>query len=403
MVLLTKKPFALLDVNKNPLLYAVLKRTFYNHFCAGENRTEVTSTIRNIKDIGFKGVILTYAREIVVDERSKQERGLGMQEIARSETDNGLAEKEKFADVEAWRSGVLDTLEMVGEGDFLALKFTGAGPTVAEALRGNKPLPQPMQDALDTICRRALQRNVRILVDAEQQSVQPAIDAIALKLMSEHNRGSMATVYNTYQMYLKSSIGTLDRHMREAGRDGHILGVKIVRGAYMNSEPRELIHDSKNDTDAAYNNSVKAMLQASYVDTSKDVDAKPPAIDLFIASHNKESALTALECHQDRLAQGLPTVNKIAYGQLLGMADEVSCGLLLKGKGIAVDSKGDAPKATGPEVYKCLSWGTLEDCLSYLVRRAVENKDAVTRTKSEQIMTRRELWRRSKAIFGMNA
>lgn len=122
MLLLTKKRFSILDVNKNPLLYAILKRTFYNHFCAGENQREVTSTIQNIKDIGFKGVILTYAREIVVDERTKQERGLGLQSVSQGDAGTQLAEKEEFADVGTWRSGVLETLEMVGEGDFLALK-----------------------------------------------------------------------------------------------------------------------------------------------------------------------------------------------------------------------------------------------------------------------------------------
>lgn len=122
MMLLTQKRFAILDINKNPILYAILKRTFYNHFCAGENEAEVTSTIRSIKDIGFKGVILTYAREVVVDERTKQERGLGLQATSEDGSENQLAEKEKFAEIEAWRSGVSETLEMVSEGDFLALK-----------------------------------------------------------------------------------------------------------------------------------------------------------------------------------------------------------------------------------------------------------------------------------------
>lgn len=265
-----------------------------------------------------------------------------------------------------------------------------------------------MQDALESICGRALHRNVRILVDAEQQSVQPAIDAIALQLMSKYNRATTAVLYNTYQMYLKSSIGTLNRHMRQAARHGYTLGVKIVRGAYMNSEPRELIRDSKNDTDVAYDRSVKAMIHARYVTddsekTSQNCDTKAPPIDLFIASHNAKSALSALQWHQERLTHGLPTINKIQYGQLLGMADEVSCGLLQKGQETQADTKDDTKSVRGPDVYKCLSWGTLEDCMSYLVRRAVENKDAVTRTQSEQIATKTELWRRSKAFFGLTA
>lgn len=176
----------------------------------------------------------------------------------------------------------------------------------------------------------------------------------------------------------------------------------------MNSEPRQLIHDSKADTDAAYDSSVKAMIDAKYViqageQTLADKDPKSPTVDLFLASHNQESALSALQWHQKRLSEGLPTVNKIQYGQLLGMADEVSCGLLQKGQETTTDTEHSSSRVAGPDVYKCLSWGTLEDCMSYLVRRAVENKDAVTRTKSEQVATKKELWRRSRAFLGLNA
>lgn len=265
-----------------------------------------------------------------------------------------------------------------------------------------------MQEALDQICARALQRNVAILVDAEQQSVQPAIDAIALDLMSKYNRDGRAIVYNTYQMYLKSMIANLNSHMHKSADEGYTLGVKIVRGAYMNSEPRELIHDTKEDTDIAYDSSVKAMLQRRYVSEDESasgskVDSDDPSVDLFVASHNKESALAALSLYQERVSQNLPTVGKIQYGQLLGMADEVSCGLLQKGREDQEKAKDSQAKAVAPEVYKCLSWGTLEDCLSYLVRRAVENRDAVSRTKSEQIATKKGLWRRIKHAFRLSS
>lgn len=122
LLLVTKKPFALLDVSRNRLLHALLKKTFYDHFCAGENRNEVTSTVQSIKDMGCKGVILTYAREIVVDEKTGQDRGLGAQEASGNTESTDLPEKEKYADIDTWREGVLETLDMVREGDILALK-----------------------------------------------------------------------------------------------------------------------------------------------------------------------------------------------------------------------------------------------------------------------------------------
>lgn len=122
LLLVTKKRFALLDVSRNRLLHVLLKKTFYDHFCAGENRDEVTSTVQSIKDMGCRGVILTYAREIVVDEKTGQDRGLGAQKASANTESTDLPDKEKYADIDTWREGVLETLDMVREGDILALK-----------------------------------------------------------------------------------------------------------------------------------------------------------------------------------------------------------------------------------------------------------------------------------------
>ena len=113
---------ALFSVEKNPLLHAIFKSTLYKHFCAGENVGEVKTTIENIKDMGFRGVILTYAREVVVDSSTEQEVGVGALEYKKDATE---LEKEVAFDegIQAWRDGVLETASMLGEGDFLALKY----------------------------------------------------------------------------------------------------------------------------------------------------------------------------------------------------------------------------------------------------------------------------------------
>lgn len=123
---LSKPHGALFSVEKNPFLYWLLKKTLYTHFCAGENKREVTATIRWIKEMGFKGVILTYAREVVVDETSKQEEvGVGAHEISKG--DVVVPEAGIFDEgIEAWRQGVLETVGMIGEGDFLALKYVSS-------------------------------------------------------------------------------------------------------------------------------------------------------------------------------------------------------------------------------------------------------------------------------------
>ncbi|KAH7018912.1 FAD-linked oxidoreductase-like protein [Ilyonectria destructans] len=380
----------LFNIEKNPLLFSTFKNTLYNHFCAGENVREVTSTIQQIKDMGFRGVILTYAREVVVDASSEGPND-GQQKSSKLESSESVEDQ----DIEAWRQGVLETVLMVGEGDFLALKFTGAGGSVIDALSSGKVLPAQMIKALDEICENAVMRQASILVDAEQQFVQPAIDNIAVELMRKYNRGKNATVYNTYQAYLKVTPQVLLQHLHLANDEGFTIGVKLVRGAYINSEPRRLINDTKEDTDNSYNRIASGLLQSKYEDLDKYSGSGFPNLELLLATHNKESALKAHALQKKRSISGLP-LTKVQYGQLMGMADEVSCTLLqLKG--------GESPqeRAASPEVYKCLSWGTLGDCMSYLLRRAVENRDAVSRTKTEYLALRGETWRRLKKSVGL--
>jgi hypothetical protein len=117
----TKPHSPLFSVEKNPVLNALFKSTIYRHFCAGEDVREVKNTIGNIKDMGFKGVILTYAREVVIEASGEQEVGVGVKEVK----EEGIPAQEPAFDegIEAWRQGVLETASMLEERDFLALKY----------------------------------------------------------------------------------------------------------------------------------------------------------------------------------------------------------------------------------------------------------------------------------------
>lgn len=257
------------------------------------------------------------------------------------------------------------------------------------ALAANQPLPDQMSAALREICSAAVERQARIFIDAEQQSVQPAIDNIALNLMKQFNIDGKTVVYNTYQAYLKSTPATVLAHLKLADEQKFTLGIKLVRGAYIAAEPRGLINDTKSDTDDSYNSIAEGVIKRRYGELGNG--EKPfPSAELFLATHNKESALLASTLINEQVAAGLPAT-RVQYGQLLGMADGVSCRLLQLGDNDTVTSS-----STAPEVFKCLSWGTLGDCLSYLFRRAVENRDAVGRTKEEYLQLRQEVFRRMK-------
>ncbi|THY14496.1 proline oxidase [Aureobasidium pullulans] len=378
----------LLSVDKNPLIHAILRKTFYDQFCAGETRKDTVSTIKGLKDMGFRGVIMTFAKETVFDHRTKTEHGVGEALLINKE--KGLLVESvntQNADIDTWRKGTLETIDLPEGTDYLAVKLTGAGPTVTAAFADQKPLPKQMTDALDEIATKCQQRDVRILVDAESQRFQWGILDTTLNLMRKFNRSDRALIYNTYQAYLKSTASTIHKHMETASKENFTLGLKLVRGAYINSDERSLIHDTKEDTDSAYNTIALGALKQEI--GKYGGDGLPfPKVNLFLASHNKPSVLAAHALHQSRIQVGLPTV-PVGFGQLQGMSDEVSFGLL------ALKQK----DGQTPEVYKCSTWGSMSECLAYLLRRAVENRDAVSRTGDELNALRSEAWRRMKGMF----
>lgn len=94
----------LLSAERNPLLAKLLKSTFYAQFCIGENKKEVSqNTVLIREQLGYDGIMLEYALE------SLGEGGIPtIEETAR--------------EIEMWRKGMLDTVEMAKEGDFVGLK-----------------------------------------------------------------------------------------------------------------------------------------------------------------------------------------------------------------------------------------------------------------------------------------
>jgi hypothetical protein len=254
-------------------------------------------------------------------------------------------------------------------------------------------------DAMTAICNLAAARSVKLLVDAEHASMQAGIDDLGIHFSRLYNRAvpGQATVYGTYQAYLKQCPTVLANHLAIASAEGFTLGVKLVRGAYMSSDPRHLIHDTKADTDACFNGVMEALMNKRYnhvltPSASASASAYFPDVNLVIASHNAESVRRAQAIERAQtLAGGVKA--DITYAQLMGMADEVSCELLQAGH--------KTEKAVTPRAYKYLVWGSTGECMKYLHRRALENRDAVGRTKEARNLLAIELWRRLKAVFAL--
>ena len=379
MSILANTANPVLNPDKNPILRFFLKKTFYAQFCAGENGPEVRQTIDSLKRIGFSGVILCYAREVVLTEAQTKDL---------SSCASGAAAKECVrTEINPWAAGTMETVRLTPPGDFVALKFTGAGRQALYALSQRLSPPEALASAIDRICELAASRGVRLLFDAEQQALQPGIDDWSLEYMRKYNTPDSAVVYGTYQVYLKAAPAILSRHLAAAHEGGFSLGVKLVRGAYLGTDPRHLIHDTKADTDAAYDGVSEALLRrqwnAQLQPQSEGGTAAFPNMSLVLATHNRESVLKA-----QALLSESNTDMDVAYAQLQGMADEVSCEL--------VTGNGAGAR---PGTYKYLVWGSTGECMKYLLRRAYENRDAVQRTRDGRNAMRTELIRRLKSVF----
>lgn len=252
---------------------------------------------------------------------------------------------------------------------------------------------------------------MRLLFDAEQQAVQAGIDDWTLHYMRKHNQSrNQAVIYGTYQAYLKATPSVIAAHLRAAQREGFVLGVKLVRGAYLGSDPRDLIHDTKADTDACYNGIAAALLQRAW-EGPLAAHAPPkaaafPAVNMVLASHNADTvrAARAILLAQDSSSTAT-TANRteVAFAQLQGMADEVSCEILAakQDDNKKKEEGGIQQQQQALRAYKYLVWGSTGECMKYLLRRAQENRDAVGRTRSGRDAMRGEVWRRMKAGLGL--
>ena len=369
----------------------MLKKTFYAQFCAGETTLEVQKTVQGLKNMGFQGVILAYGKEIVLEKGEK---------IDTSVTTRTVEEASRIArDVHAWKEGTLKTVEMAEDGDFIGLKFSGAGHDAMLQLAAEAPPSQTIESATTAICDLAVARGVRLLFDAEQDAVQRGIDAWTLRFQERYNKSvpGRAVVYGTYQAYLRSTPTTLVQHLNIAKREGFTLGVKLVRGAYMASDPRSLFWSTKQDTDQTYDGITEALLKRRWNRTlrssSTDSNDGMAEVAFVLASHNQETVRKAMSCRKEQTRKGNQKID-LAYGQLMGMADEVSCELVMAANTSRMITSPGEPKPTGPRAYKYLVWGSIGECVKYLVRRAEENRDAVIRAKGTRRALLKELQRR---------
>jgi proline dehydrogenase len=117
---------------------------------------------------------------------------------------------------------------------------------------------------LETICEASFKAGKPIYIDAEETWIQTAIDDLAEEMMFRYNK-TKAIVFTTLQLYRWDRNDYFLALIERARTNGFQLGIKIVRGAYIEKEReraelhgyRSPINDTKVDTDREYDKSVK--------------------------------------------------------------------------------------------------------------------------------------------------
>lgn len=378
MECLTNAQNPFLNLDNNPLVRFLLKRSIYAQFCAGENPTEVCATIDRLKGIGFSGVILGYAKEAT---SSHEEAKILYLEGQEEGTAHSIAKE-----VEHWAYGTLQSVALAKPGDFVAIKLAGAGQLALYQLsQGCEPYSL-LYNAIDDICALAQRRGICLLFDAEQHHLQTGIDNWTMIFARKYNTSHSAIVFGTYQAYKKITPSVICRHLTEARDGGFTLGVKLVRGAYLQIDPRHCFFDTKGETDACYND-ISASLLTRQWGSLLNGTGQFPSVSIMLATHNAESIRRVRA-----ICSSGGAMSNIVFAQLQGMADDVSYDLIEAGQG---NSFSKLP------VFKYLVWGTTRECMRYLLRRAQENKDAIQSQGLRNNPMWTELVRRCKAAVGL--
>jgi proline dehydrogenase len=228
-----------------------------------------------------------------------------------------------------------------------------------------------VEQRMRLIALEAADRQVGVLVDAEETWIQDPVDVLTIRMMDEFNRGR-TVVYNTIQMYRSDRLDFLKDSYVAAELRGFILGVKLVRGAYMEKERRRAlavgyaspIQPDKDATDRDYNEGVRFCID--------NLDR----IAVIVASHNEHSNLLAVQLLEGKgLPLGHPHVH---FSQLYGMSDNITFNLA----------------KAGCAVSKYLPFGPIRDVVPYLMRRAQENSSVSGQTGRELGLIKKEMERR---------
>lgn len=334
-------------------LKSVIKATIFKQFCGGETIAECENTIKQLA-IGKVGTILDYSVE---GEDEEEVFDFTCEEIIRT---INRAEGDSRIPITVFK--------ITGIGRFALLEKLDAKQTLTAAEEAEFA---KVKQRCQRICQTAFDKNVPIMIDAEESWIQKTIDELAFDMMCLFNK-ERVLVYNTYQMYRHDKLADMKADHLIARETGFLLGVKMVRGAYMEKERKRAaemgyqspIQPDKAASDKDYNASL-----VYCIENIKEIG--------FVAgTHNEESCQILAQLMDD---YNIPHQHPHVYfSQLLGMSDNLSFNL------------SDADY----NVAKYVPYGPVKAVLPYLFRRAQENTSIAGQTSRELNLIEKEKARR---------
>jgi len=336
-----------------PFVKSSLKATIFKQFVGGETLLDTQKSI----DLLYKYNVLTILDYGAEAKTTKEELDGVMQEIVKAV---------EFAASNSSVPIVVTKLSGLADNQLLIKMQTSEMLTADEEYQKSQLISR-----LDSICKRAYDLKVGVMIDAEESWVQVTIDSMVEEMMDKYNKNEVI-VFNTFQLYRNDKLDYLKASYDQAMSNGYMLGAKLVRGAYMDKERTyaeekniaSVINKTKDETDRMYNDAVRFCIE-NYKNISS-----------ACATHNVHSSmLQAQLVDQKQIPKNHSHVN---FCQLYGMSDNITFNLAEAGYNVA----------------KYLPYGPLKEVIPYLIRRAKENTSITGDMSRELQFITKEIKRR---------
>ena len=332
----------------------IIKKTIFKQFCGGENIKECEQRINQLAKFNI-GTILDYS----VEGKTSNE-------------DLNNVKNEIIATIKKAKSSPhipFSVFKPTGVVRFELLELTN-NPNAQLTPEIKEELATAIK-RIDEICKVAYTEKVPLFIDAEDSWIQDGIDRIVNAMMAKYNKQEVI-VYNTIQMYRHDRLEFLKKSHQKAIENGYKIGMKIVRGAYMEKERERAqkmgypspIHKNKQATDKDYNLAVEYCI--NHLST----------ISFCAGTHNEQSSAKLAQWIKEK--QISKSDKRIYFAQLLGMSDHISYNLSHHGYNVA----------------KYVPYGPIQEVMPYLIRRAEENTSVAGQTGRELSLIIKELKRR---------